>query len=126
VSKNDGKATTTYTYDGASGEHRGLVTSEDSSSGFGTSPSVFAAAYDTAGNLTTETYPSGLTATTTFDNTGYATGLVYARAGTTWLTFSQVSDSQGRTGAQSSPLSSQGVSSFLCKRWLILWFRGAG
>jgi RHS repeat-associated protein len=107
VSINDGAGTTTYTYD-SSTEHRGVVTSENI--GAGSSPSGFGASYDTAGNLSVETYPSGLTATKSVDNAGNPTSLVYAKSGSTWDTFTATNGDGDRTVAQSSPQSSQSFS----------------
>ena len=103
---NDGKANTTYAYDTTSGEHRGLLTSKNVSSGFGTAPSTFTTTYNAAGQLAVETYPNGLTATTTFDNEDSKASLTYAKSGTTWLAFTQTAGARG-TAAQSSPLSTQ-------------------
>ncbi|MEO7262337.1 MAG: RHS repeat-associated core domain-containing protein, partial [Jatrophihabitantaceae bacterium] len=101
---NDGKATTSYTYDSAT-EHRGLVTAEDI--GAGAAPGTFTADYDAAGNLTTQTYPNGLTATTSYDNAGNDTSLIYTQAGVAWYGFTQTPGSDGNTAAQTSPQSSQ-------------------
>jgi RHS repeat-associated protein len=103
----DGKATTSYTYDSAT-EHRGLLTSQDV--GVGTAPGTFTATYNPDGALTSQAYPNGLTATTGFDNTGDATSLTYAKAGTTWMSFTQASNAQGDTVQQTSPQSSQAFS----------------
>jgi YD repeat-containing protein len=104
ASVNDGLGTTSFTYD-SSTEHRGLVTSE--SIGAGNQPSTFQASYDSAGHLAVETYPSGLTATTGYDNAGNATGLVYAMGSSTWMTFTATNGDGDRTVAQSSPQSTQ-------------------
>ncbi|WP_017936823.1 beta strand repeat-containing protein [Nocardioides sp. Iso805N] len=84
ISQTDTKGTVQYTYDG-SGEHRGVVTSED----IGTSTnSRFTATYDADGNLT-QTYPGGTTATGSFDNAGNQTGLSYTNNGSTLAAFTQ-------------------------------------
>jgi hypothetical protein len=75
--------------------------------GVGPAPGIFAAGYDAAGSLVSQTYPNGLVSTKHFDNTGDDTSLGYAKAGSTWLSFAQAADAQGRTVAQSSPASSQ-------------------
>jgi RHS repeat-associated protein len=109
TSLNDGQGTTSYTYDGSgTGEHRGLITGEDV--GVSGSPSTFGASYDADGNLGVETYPNGLTATRTFDNSGNATQLVYAKSGSTWMTFTAGTGAQGRTVTQTSPQSNQAFS----------------
>lgn len=102
-STNDGKATVSYTYD-SSTEHRGLVTSQGL--GLGSNPSTMTATYDAAGTATV-TYPNGLTANTAADNTGNQTTLAYTKSSITWAAFTQTSDAQGNTVAQSSPNSSQ-------------------
>jgi RHS repeat-associated protein len=104
TSVNDGKGTTSYTYDTAT-EHRGLVTSEDI--GIAGAPSTFAASYDAAGNLTTETYPNGLVATSSYNNNGGQTALNYAKAGVVWMSFSQDINAHGQIAEQSSPQSAQ-------------------
>jgi len=53
----------------------------------GTNPSTFTGSYDAAGNLVTETFPNGLTATTHYDESSQPRRLSYAKDGTTWLTF---------------------------------------
>jgi RHS repeat-associated protein len=104
VTVTDGKGTTSYTYDSAT-EHRGLVTAEDI--GVGAAPGTFTADYDAAGNLATQTYPSGLTAVTSYDNAGNDTALTYAQGGVTWYGFTQTPGSDGSTATQTSPASSQ-------------------
>ncbi|MDQ2837803.1 MAG: hypothetical protein M3Y89_10365 [Actinomycetota bacterium] len=101
---NDGKGITSYTYDSAT-EHRGLVTAEDV--GVGTAPGTFTATYNPDGAMSSQTYPNGLVATSHFDNIADATSLVYAKSGSTWMTFSQASNSQGNTAKQTSPGSGQ-------------------
>jgi YD repeat-containing protein len=85
IRQSDSKGTVTLQYDG-SDEHRGLVTSEDIGAG---SESTFTAAYDASGDLATQTYPGGLTATRSYDNAGDPTGLTYTKAGTVLLDFTQ-------------------------------------
>ena len=104
TSSNDGKGTTTYSYDGG-GEHRGVVTGEDI--GVTGSPSSFAASYDTAGNMASETYPNGLVATRHYDNASNLTALTYAKSGSTWMSFTQSANAIGQITKQSSPQSSQ-------------------
>ena len=101
---NDGKGTTSYTYDSAT-EHRGLITAQDV--GVGAAPGTFTAAYDAAGHLATQTYPNGLTATTSYDNAGDETALTYTQSGVTWSSFTETPGSDGNTATQTSPGSSQ-------------------
>jgi RHS repeat-associated protein len=91
VSVTDPNASTTYVYDGTSGEHRGLVTSSvDSLAG------TFAGTYDNDGHLLTQTYPGALTATYSYDNTGAPVQTLYSESGVTWLDFTAQRDAQGR------------------------------
>jgi len=92
--------TTTYTY-GSSTEHRGLVTGEDI--GVSGQPSAFQASYDGDGALVSETYPNGLVATTTHDDSGNPTRLSYAMGSSTWMTFIDTIGLSGNVVAQSSP-----------------------
>lgn len=106
VAVDDGKGVTRYTYDGGSGEHRGLITSIDA--GIGTDPSTFSGSYDDAGRLTRETYPNGLQASWHYDESNQARSLTYTKDGTTWLTFTIGAYSNGgQIRSQSSPMSSQ-------------------
>ena len=104
VSSNNGKLTTTYTYDSAS-EHRGLITSEDI--GVAGAPSTFTAQYNARGDLSTQTYPNGLTSAIKYDNSGNPSALSYAESGLTWMTFTSAYDSQDRVAIQTSPESMQ-------------------
>ncbi|MEV6351015.1 RHS repeat-associated core domain-containing protein [Actinoplanes sp. NPDC051851] len=109
ASYNDGQATTTYAYDSTS-EHRGLVTSLNT--GMGNGLSTFTATYDTAGQLASQTYPNGMTATYSHDNLGTTTSLIYAlptyAAGTAGtLTFTNIIGALGDVVHSQSPLSAQ-------------------
>lgn len=88
--------TTTLGYDGTtpSGgvEKRGLVTSSTTTG----LPGAFTAAYDGGGNLLTQNYPSGPTATWTTDETGDSTQLTYAKAGADWFADTQRSNIHGQ------------------------------
>jgi RHS repeat-associated protein len=83
VTVNDGKGTQTYTYDSVTGL---LVKLEDSAAG------TFTASYDADGLLVQRGLPNGLTAATTYDETGSPIALVYTKASScgascTWLDF---------------------------------------
>ena len=104
VSSFDGKATSSYSYDPTTGQ----LTGEDT--GASPSPSAFSATYTLDGRLASETYPNGLVATYTYDNTGSPTSLTYAKSGTTWLAFTATPNAQGQTAAATSPASSQAYS----------------
>jgi RHS repeat-associated protein len=71
VSVSDGKGSRTLTYDAASGL---LVKLEDSAGG------LFTGAYDADGDLIERTLPDGLTATTTYNETGEPVHLKYTKA----------------------------------------------
>jgi RHS repeat-associated protein len=110
---NDGKGTYTYTYTytyGSGSEHRGLVTALDVGVG---GLSRFTGAYDAAGNLVSQTYPNGMTASTTFDNTGAAHGLTYTlptysgASSVQTLSFASVADAFGQSVHSMSPASGQ-------------------
>jgi RHS repeat-associated protein len=93
---NDLKGTQTRTYN-TSIDPRGLLTSVVDSQVAGT----FTATYDEDGAIATETYPNGLIACTTHDETGDATRLVYRKSsncssGTTWLDDVQQSSIHGQ------------------------------
>jgi hypothetical protein len=64
--------------------------------GGGSAPSTFLAAYGGDGQLTSQTYPNGLVATTRFDNSGGPTSLTYAKSGSTWMTFTEMDSIYGQ------------------------------
>lgn len=97
----DGKGTTTYTYD-TSTDHRGLLMSTSD-----TLAGSFTATYNADGKAKTVTYPGGLTATSSFDNDGNTTDLVYAKSGTTWLTFEQTESIHGQVRINAGPIGEQ-------------------
>lgn len=106
---NDGTATSTITYDSTS-EHRGVPTAVDT--GMGSGRSTFTGSYDAAGQLSTQTFPNGMTAGHSYDNLGTPTGVTYTLptygdvdAGT--LAFTATSDAAGQTVHAQSPLSAQ-------------------
>ncbi len=103
----DGKGTYTYTYDGTTGEHRGLVTSLNV--GAGSAPSTFTAGYNADGKVTSETYPNGLVAATRYDDNGEPTTLTYAMAGNPWLAFAQANSVYGQVRIDSTPASSKAL-----------------
>jgi RHS repeat-associated protein len=105
VSVFDGKLTTTYTYDTATTEHRGLLTAEDI--GVTGSPSIFTASYNPDGGLAVLTYPNGLVATTSYDNEANPSQLSYDKSATNWMTFTAARDAQDRIRTQTSPASNQ-------------------
>jgi YD repeat-containing protein len=103
----DGKGTYTYTYDGTTGEHRGLVTSLNV--GAGSAPSTFTAGYNADGKVTSETYPNGLVAATSYDDNGEPTTLSYSKDGTPWLAFAQANSVYGQIRIDSTPASSKSL-----------------
>jgi RHS repeat-associated protein len=97
ASVTDPNASSTYVYDGSTGEHRGLVTSSvDSLAG------TFSGTYDNDGHLLTQTYPGGLTATYGYDNTGALVQTLYSESGVTWLDFTATRDAQARIAASNN------------------------
>ncbi|MEU7926700.1 RHS repeat-associated core domain-containing protein [Micromonospora sp. NPDC049107] len=102
ATSNDGKATTTFTYDGtdAAGrtERRGLLV-RSHNDGVGD----FVGAYDAGGRLAVEQYPNGLTAGHRYDSTGRPVALSYVKDNVSWLNFSAVPDGFARTTTQQGP-----------------------
>ena len=100
----DGKGTSTLAYDEGS-ERRGLpgkITDTALASG-----QSFQATYGPDGQLLTHTLPGGLTATYSYDETGFATGLEYTKGGSTWLAFEATPTIGGQWARQAGTLSSQ-------------------
>ncbi|WP_459986847.1 RHS repeat domain-containing protein, partial [Nocardioides sp. AN3] len=132
VSKVDLKGATTWTYDSSS-EHRSLVTavkhapSPVSTESLGSTGAKdadgnlditsatgefgFTAAYDASGAEAVQSYPNGLDASTAYDNAGNTKSLSYAKAGTTWMSFTQTNGTGERITAQSSTVGGQAASS---------------
>ena len=86
VTSNDGKGTQTFTYDTAI-DPRGLATSVA-----GSAAGTFTARYDPDGQLTTQGYPNGMEARSTYDQVGAATKLAYVKTtncstNCTWLQY---------------------------------------
>jgi RHS repeat-associated protein len=85
---NDGKGSQSSSYDSMTGD---LTSLQDSAAG------TFAATYNADGHTLTESYPNGMRASYTYDETGTATGLSYVKTtncstNCTWYT-DQVSNS---------------------------------
>lgn len=102
----DGKGTQTLSYNQGS-EKRGLLTTlSDSQAG------AFTAAYDANGALVSETYPNGMTATSTIDPTGAVTAIKYVKttncsSACTWFADQATSSAHDQWLSQSSTLSGQ-------------------
>lgn len=102
----DGKGTYTLAYDQGS-ERRGLLTTlTDSQAG------AFGASYDANGALATQTYPNGMTAAVSVDETGAPISLVYTKttnctSDCNWFTDQVVASISGQWLSQDSSLSSQ-------------------
>lgn len=100
---NDGRGTQTMVYD----PNSGLLTElQDSAVG------AFAAKYDADGNLTERIFPNGLTAKTTYDESGEADQLTYTKQSfcgesCTWLDFEAESSIHGQVLAQAGTLSNE-------------------
>ena len=119
TSVDDGKGVTSFEYDGtdANGkaERRGLVTKQTVTRG-SSSPLTYAAAYDAAGAMTTETLPGGITVTHELDDAGEETGLTYTGKTTdpnsgkveqgAWFGWTLVNDVSGRSRTDSATFSS--------------------
>jgi YD repeat-containing protein len=100
---NDGKGTQSYTYDPTTGLLTKLV---DSAAG------TFTAGYDVEGKMLTESYPNGMTATTTINSVGQATGIEYVKtthctSSCTWFSDTVLPSIHGETLAQTSTLSGE-------------------
>jgi RHS repeat-associated protein len=70
---NDGKGTETYTYSKTTGLPVELLNE------YGTTKLLFTGTYDVEGNMLTEGYPNGMTATYTYNQVGTPTSLVYKK-----------------------------------------------
>lgn len=105
----DGKGTTTYTYDGTDSagqaENRGLPTRVDAD--MGGKPSIFTGAYDSDGKLISQAYPNGVAASTDYDNVGQPTHLIYTQGAKTLAEFSDTYSTFGQVRGQASTGSSQ-------------------
>ncbi|MGH2853808.1 MAG: RHS repeat-associated core domain-containing protein, partial [Solirubrobacteraceae bacterium] len=104
---NDGKGTQTYTYNETTGLLGELV--DSSHEGM-----KFTATYNTGGQILTEGYPNGMTATYTYDATGKPTGLEYVKTThckstcpETWFSDKIVPSIHGQSLEQTSTLSHQ-------------------
>jgi RHS repeat-associated protein len=97
---NDGKGTQTYRYDSVTGL---LTELEDSAAG------IFTASYDADGQMVKRGLPDGLTAETTFDESGAPTGLTYTKASNcgascNWLNFAVERSINGQIVAENGTL----------------------
>jgi RHS repeat-associated protein len=102
---NDGKGTQTYTYNTTTGELTELV--DSSASGM-----KFTGSYDTEGNLLTEGYPNGMTATYKYNSVGAPVELEYKKTThctekCTWFSDAVVPSIHGQWLEQTSTLSHQ-------------------
>lgn len=106
ISGSDGKGTFTFTYGGTDAvgktERRRVLTRIEVP-GVG----AFTGAYGSNGELLTQTYPGGLTATWRYDNLGNDTALSYGKNGETWLSFTNTMGLHQAVAAATSPLSGQ-------------------
>ncbi len=103
VKVNDGKGTQAYTYEEPTGDLAKLVDTQ------GTNVLTFTAAYDIEGNMTSEGYPNGMTATYSRNTTGEATGLTYEKTThctekCVWFTESLIPSIHGQTMEQVNSL----------------------
>ncbi len=105
VKMSDSKGSQTYHYNETTGALSELV---DSAAG------TFTANYDVAGKMTTETYPNGMTASYTHNQTGETTGIEYKKTvhcaktcPEVWYTDTIVPSIHGETLKQTSTLSEE-------------------
>jgi tripartite motif-containing protein 71 len=101
---NDQKGTETYTYN----ETTGLLT--ELLSEYGTAKVPFTATYDVEGNMLTEGYPNGMTASYSYNPAGMATKVEYVKtthctANCTWYSDTVVPSIHGQLLEQTSTLS---------------------
>ncbi|MGN6373586.1 MAG: virginiamycin B lyase family protein, partial [Solirubrobacteraceae bacterium] len=101
----EAKSNQTYTYDPTTGLMTKLV-----DSGAGT----FTASYDLEGKMTSEIYPNGMCANTTYDSTGTATCISYIKTRncsennpTVWFSDSTIPSIHGEVLSQTSTLASE-------------------
>jgi RHS repeat-associated protein len=100
---NDGKGIQGYVYDATSGLPTKLT---DSAAG------AFTAGYDVEGNMTTQGYPNGMTATYTLNKAGEATGLEYVKtthctSGCTWFSDTAIPSIHAQWLSQASTLAGE-------------------
>ena len=101
---NDGEGTETYVYNELSG-----ALSEFAASSVGT----FTAGYDVEGNMTSETYPNGMTASYTYNQAGEATALSYKKEthcteNCEWFKDSVIPTIHGQWASQTSTFGKEG------------------
>ncbi len=101
----EAKSSQTYSYDPTTGLMTKLV---DSAAG------TFTASYDVEGKMTSEVYPNGMCANTTYDPTGAATSISYIKTRncsesnpTVWFSDSVLSGAHGETFLQTSTLATE-------------------
>ena len=102
LSFTDPTGTISYTY-GSSTERRGMPTGMTVSGISGS----FGATYDSAGRLATQTMPTGLVRTTTYDESGAPSGLTYALGTSQWWSELVERDVTGDVRTRASSTSSQ-------------------
>jgi RHS repeat-associated protein len=100
---NDGKGSQSVTYDTTTGEPTKLV---DSAAG------TFTAGWDVGGNMTSEGYPNGMTASLSVDPAGVTTSLQYVKTthcttGCTLFSESILPTSEGKTATKTSTLANE-------------------
>jgi YD repeat-containing protein len=97
----DGKGTQSYSYDPTTGLVTGL---KDSAAG------AFSATYNAEGQLATQTYPNGMTATSVYDATGQVISLTYTKGSATWYADTVIPSIHGQWMTQTSTLQSDSYS----------------
>jgi len=114
VSEGKGKeaeSTETYTYNTTTGFMEKLI---DTAAGMTVSQGTFTASYDVEGKMTSEIYPNGMCANTTYNSVGEATSLEYIKTrncsetgAPVWFSDSIVSSIHGETLQQTSTLAKE-------------------
>ncbi len=107
----EAKSTTTYTYNTTTGFMEKLI---DTAAGMSTAQGTFTASYDVEGKMTSEVYPNGMCANTTYNSVGEATSLEYIKTrncsetgAPVWFSDNVLSSIHGETLLQTSTLSKE-------------------
>ena len=114
VSEGKGKeaeSTQTFSYNTTTGFMEKLI---DTAVGMSTAEGTFTASYDVEGKMTSEVYPNGMCANTTYNTAGQATSLEYIKTrncsetgASVWFSDSVVPSIHGETLQQTSTLSKE-------------------
>ncbi len=107
----EAKSTETYTYSTTTGFMEKLI---DTAAGMTVAQGTFTASYDVEGKMTSEIYPNGMCANTTYNSVGEATSLEYIKTrncsetgAPVWFSDSILSSIHGETLQQTSTLAKE-------------------